>query len=88
MKDRNKDGEMHLGLCQGLAVYMYEKKDENRLRERVILLGHPSEDICTEWMNRLLQAIKGKYMSTCLNLDLQKYFECEDHNDYKSILSI
>ncbi len=64
-RDNHKEGE---GLCQGVTLYTYDRKDEDRMRERVILFGHPSEDICLDWMNRINQQLRGTRQTTILHL--------------------
>ncbi|CAH1789548.1 unnamed protein product [Owenia fusiformis] len=47
------------GMVLGVEVYTYERKDFNRLKDRPILLGHPSGEVCSLWATRIDQIISG-----------------------------
>ena len=53
-----KEGE---GVCQGFGVFMYDKKDNGRLKDRLLSFGHPSADLCNEWCERIKNLLDGKY---------------------------
>ena len=47
------------GYCAGLELHTFVRKPPNKLRQQVILLGHPSEDVCHKWKTRLQEVIDG-----------------------------
>ena len=57
-RDGQKEGE---GVCQGINIYVYDQKEVNRYKERVLVLTHPSEDICTSWIKKISKGINGKF---------------------------
>ena len=50
------------GLCQGVELHTYSERDANRLKHKVILLSHPSEEVCTRWYT----AVKNRLNSKCM----------------------
>ena len=48
------------GVCVGVEVYTYRIKNRMKcLQSRVVLLEHPSEEICLFWISRMQQVIDG-----------------------------
>ena len=56
-RDSQKAGD---GVCLGLELYVYDKKGPNRYKDRTLVLGHPSEDICVNWMERIQRELAGE----------------------------
>lgn len=59
------------GVCLGLVLSMVESKNENTLRERVIFLEHPSEELCTSWERRIKEFMRGKYIFIYFSISFQ-----------------
>ena len=49
-----------VGVCEGVGLYLYERKAPNKLRDFIMVLGHPSEELCTRWVLRIQQILSGK----------------------------
>lgn len=48
------------GVCVGVAVHTYRTKNRMKcLESRVVLLEHPSDELCLFWISRLQQVIDG-----------------------------
>ena len=53
-----------VGVCQGLAIYLFEQKEPNKLRDFMMILEHPSEDVCAQWVLRIQNALSGGYSTS------------------------
>ncbi|CAG5134609.1 unnamed protein product [Candidula unifasciata] len=58
------------GVCLGLVLCMVESKNENTLRERVIFLEHPSEELCTSWEKKIKRSIRAKHPERPVSIKL------------------
>lgn len=55
--------------CQGIDIYVHDRKEPNRYKERTLLLGHPSEEICVAWIKKIEQGLEGLYI-TAIHISL------------------
>lgn len=55
-------GKEEDGVCIGLILSAVDHKDENVLREKSVFMEHPSNEMCTEWQQRIMNYLK----STCI----------------------
>ena len=61
-RERRASQKPGQGVCLGVAVFLYEWKEPNKLRDQVLLFGHPSEEICIEWVKRIQNILAGTYI--------------------------
>ena len=47
-------------MCEGIGVYLYEKKAPNKLRDFIMILGHPDEAVCRTWVHRIQAILRGR----------------------------
>ena len=62
-----------LGVCLGLELHTYSEKNANRLKHRVMFLSHPSEAICSKWLDEINRILKSR--STMFNKASQLFYD-------------
>ncbi|CAD5117595.1 DgyrCDS6351 [Dimorphilus gyrociliatus] len=45
---------------QGIALYLFEYRGQNKWRERIVYLNHPSEEMCSKFVTKIQSVIQGK----------------------------
>lgn len=49
------------GMCLGFTIYSYEVFGPNSLRERIIELEHPSEKMCNNYCEKIMDYLDSMY---------------------------
>ena len=60
-RERKATQKAGQGVCQGIALFVYEWKDANKLRDRIIMFKHPCEEVCVEWVQRIQNIVSGVF---------------------------
>uniref|UniRef100_A0A2C9LK89 DAGKc domain-containing protein n=1 Tax=Biomphalaria glabrata TaxID=6526 RepID=A0A2C9LK89_BIOGL len=57
-RQKSSSGKEDEGQCLGIVLSMIEKKNVNMLREKTAFLEHPSEELCSPWVEKIKDCIK------------------------------
>ena len=58
---RTKEQNKGDGFCIGIAILIYERQSNNKLRENNLTFANPCLDICKRWVEEMEQILSGNY---------------------------